>query len=240
MSVDPTQNVNVLSAHSRGSSVRGTSPLISDMAASRGDDFWGDDGFTFSDILDLINPLQHIPVVSTFYHEITGDTISPGARIIGGGLFGGVMGVMAEAFNSMVEEATGKDIGGLVMAKVRDIGGGGEDVPAAVVASVAPPSGALSKVDVLGASFVPAASTDATDPGALPVSRSAPQAIDAGQLSLILADARAADSRDRRDPRGIAVNQALHAMSRALDRYEAMSRLGVSPEAEPSGIDESF
>ncbi|MBT5663730.1 MAG: hypothetical protein HOJ06_00205, partial [Rhodospirillaceae bacterium] len=45
--------------------------------------FFGEDGLTFGDVLDIINPLQHIPVVSTLYRELTGDEISPGARMAG-------------------------------------------------------------------------------------------------------------------------------------------------------------
>ena len=74
--------------------------------------FWGADGLTFGDILDLINPLQHIPVVSTIYRAITGDEISPGARIAGGALFGGPIGLALAAVNAVVETATGEDIGG--------------------------------------------------------------------------------------------------------------------------------
>ncbi len=39
---------------------------------------WDSDGFSFGDIVDIINPLQHIPVVSTIYREMTGDDIGPG------------------------------------------------------------------------------------------------------------------------------------------------------------------
>ena len=49
-----------------------------------GSGFFGADGLTFGDVLDVINPLQHIPVVSTIYRAITGDEISPGARVAGG------------------------------------------------------------------------------------------------------------------------------------------------------------
>ncbi len=35
--------------------------------------FWGKDGFTFADVLDVVNPLQHLPVVSKYYREQTGD-----------------------------------------------------------------------------------------------------------------------------------------------------------------------
>ena len=43
--------------------------------------------FSFGDFLDIINPLQHIPIISSFYREITGDEISPHARVIGDTLF---------------------------------------------------------------------------------------------------------------------------------------------------------
>ena len=53
---------------------------------------FGKDGFTFFDFLDIINPLQHIPVISTIYRAITGDQIDPGSRIAGASLFGGPLG----------------------------------------------------------------------------------------------------------------------------------------------------
>ncbi|MGB6086494.1 MAG: hypothetical protein WBF74_07845, partial [Parvibaculum sp.] len=31
--------------------------------------------FGFSDFLDVINPLQHIPIVSSIYRELTGDEL---------------------------------------------------------------------------------------------------------------------------------------------------------------------
>ncbi len=83
---------------------------------SASSDFWGDDGLTFDDFLDLINPLHHIPIVSTIYRAVTGDTISTGARVFGGALFGGVFGVFAAVFNAIVDQATGKDMGEHVLA----------------------------------------------------------------------------------------------------------------------------
>lgn len=67
-------------------------------------------------VVDIINPLQHIPVVSTFYRQMTGDEISPAARIVGDTLFGGPIGTMIALTNVTVEETTGKDVGGNVMA----------------------------------------------------------------------------------------------------------------------------
>ena len=55
---------------------------------------FGKDGFTFGDILDIVNPLQHIPIVGSIYRNITGDTIAPAMQIAGGALFGGPIGAV--------------------------------------------------------------------------------------------------------------------------------------------------
>jgi hypothetical protein len=67
-------------------------------------------------VIDIINPLQHIPVVSTLYRQITGDEISPAARIAGDTLFGGPLGTMVALADVTSEKISGKDIGGNVMA----------------------------------------------------------------------------------------------------------------------------
>jgi len=72
--------------------------------------FFGNDGFTFFDFLDVINPLQHIPVVSTVYRSITGDEIDPSAKIAGGTLFGGPLGAAISSIDVAVEHNTGQDI----------------------------------------------------------------------------------------------------------------------------------
>ena len=72
---------------------------------------FGEVGFTFGDLLDIINPLQHIPVISTIYREITGDEIAALPRMIGGGLFGGLAGLGAATVNMIFDEASGKDLG---------------------------------------------------------------------------------------------------------------------------------
>ena len=74
--------------------------------------------FTFDDFLDIINPLHHLPVISSIYREMTGDQISPHARIIGGGIFGGGSGFVAAIANAISEEATGRDLGDNLMAAV--------------------------------------------------------------------------------------------------------------------------
>ena len=73
-------------------------------------------GLNFGDLLDVINPLQHIPVVSTIYRRLTGDQMSPTAEIAGGALFGGVLGLVGSIADVVWTQATGKDFGNTVMA----------------------------------------------------------------------------------------------------------------------------
>ena len=77
---------------------------------------FGEDGFDVYDVLDMINPLQHIPVVSTIYRRMTGDELSPGARIVGATLLGGPIGAALAMADTAVEYETGKDTGANVYA----------------------------------------------------------------------------------------------------------------------------
>ena len=74
---------------------------------------------SFWDVLDVINPLQHIPLLSIVYREITGDTLHPTARVLGGALYGGPAGLMIGAINAAFEQETGRDVGGTVLAAFR-------------------------------------------------------------------------------------------------------------------------
>lgn len=78
--------------------------------------------FGFFDLIDMVNPLQHIPVVSSLYRSITGDEIKPVARIIGGTVFGGPAGGAMSLANVIIEEETGKDITGNMIAMVQGEG----------------------------------------------------------------------------------------------------------------------
>jgi hypothetical protein len=84
---------------------------------------FGADGLTFGDLLDVINPLQHVPVVATIYRSMSGDSIAPGPRLAGGGLFGGLIGLAGAAVNLAIEKTTGKDIGGHMLALLTGDGG---------------------------------------------------------------------------------------------------------------------
>lgn len=80
--------------------------------ADKGGDTGKDKSFGFLDIVDIVNPLQHIPVVSNLYQSATGDTIGAIAKIVGGAVFGGPLGALVSAgvvaYQSAKEnEATG-------------------------------------------------------------------------------------------------------------------------------------
>ena len=84
-----------------------------------------DVGDFFSTLLDIINPLQHIPLVSNLYRELTGDEIEPAARLIGGAVFGGPIGFASATANVLIEQASGDDVLGHAMAL---FSGDGENV----------------------------------------------------------------------------------------------------------------
>jgi hypothetical protein len=73
-------------------------------------------GFGFGDFIDIINPLQHIPIVATVYRNFSGDHIGAAPRVIGGALWGRVGGLVAGLANALVEWWSGKDIGDHVYA----------------------------------------------------------------------------------------------------------------------------
>ena len=82
---------------------------------------FGDDGFSFLDLIDVVNPLHHIPVVGPIYREITGDVIGVLPRITGSTLFFGPIGAGLATADVVLEETTGKDAGKHILAMLRDL-----------------------------------------------------------------------------------------------------------------------
>jgi hypothetical protein len=74
--------------------------------------------YSFRDILESVNPIQHLPIVGQMYRDATGTQLHPIARILGGAATGPVGAVSAFA-NVAVESATGRDISGHVIDLVR-------------------------------------------------------------------------------------------------------------------------
>lgn len=123
----------------------------------------GDKGF-FADLLDVINPLQHIPIISTLYRAITGDTIQPLEQLAGDGLYGGVLGFVASAANLAFKDITGKDVGDTVLAFVENLGGGHPTAVASNASSqdAVPASGPPRQL--IGAQLAAAATPTASAP----------------------------------------------------------------------------
>ncbi|HSK41687.1 MAG TPA: hypothetical protein VK943_18120 [Arenibaculum sp.] len=65
---------------------------------------------SFDTLFDTVNPLQHLPVVSTAYRAASGDVIGAPARLAGGFLFGGPMGLLASAATVAFEAVTGGSV----------------------------------------------------------------------------------------------------------------------------------
>lgn len=92
-------------------------------------------GLSFADLIDVINPLQHIPVVSTIYRRLTGDEIGAPARLAGGTLFGGVIGLAAAALDTVVDKVSGAGLGDHVINAM--LGKGRNNAPATTVVAMA-------------------------------------------------------------------------------------------------------
>jgi hypothetical protein len=88
---------------------------------------------TFGELLSSLNPLQHIPVIGSLYREMTGEELHPAARVVGGALIGGPIGLVVSAFNALIEQATGRDAVGQVIALFTD-----KDAPSTSVAATEP------------------------------------------------------------------------------------------------------
>lgn len=147
-----------------------------DMPAEEG----ADTEFTFGDFLDIINPLQHIPIVSTLYREITGDEISATARVFGGTLFGGPGGFVAAVANTLFDEVAGEDLGATAVALFD-----GEEAPAEPQIA-APPAGPDSAVSAAGATTASGAMTAEpliTAAGATPSAPARENTVPAGLLT---------------------------------------------------------
>jgi hypothetical protein len=91
------------------------SPVITPDIAYEGEK---DDGFSFGDVIDIINPLQHLPVIGTLYRKITGDTMGSFSGIVGSTIFGGPLGAIGSGINLALKQGTGKDLAENAMSLV--------------------------------------------------------------------------------------------------------------------------
>ncbi len=81
--------------------------------------------------MDVINPLQHVPVISDLYRSMTSDKIAAGVRISSGTLSGGLLGFLRALANKVIEETAHKDIAGNLLVQFS----GGDDPDGAELAA---------------------------------------------------------------------------------------------------------
>jgi len=62
----------------------------------------------FHHLWDVINPLQHLPVIGTIYRAITGEHLDPVEKIAGDTLYGGLWGAVSSIADVAFESITGK------------------------------------------------------------------------------------------------------------------------------------
>jgi hypothetical protein len=72
--------------------------------------------FSFHDLLEIINPLQHLPIIGTLYRAITGEHIGKFEKVAGDTLYGGLWGAISSVADLAFEAVTGKDFGDTVLS----------------------------------------------------------------------------------------------------------------------------
>ncbi|MBV8978943.1 MAG: hypothetical protein JO261_07010 [Alphaproteobacteria bacterium] len=71
--------------------------------------------FSFGDFLDIVNPLQHLPVVGTLYRALTGDKIDTPEKLVGDTLYGGPLGALSALADIGYQQLSGKSFGDTVL-----------------------------------------------------------------------------------------------------------------------------
>jgi hypothetical protein len=98
----------------------------------------GADGKSFFDnLLDVVNPLEHLPIVSTIYNAITGNKSGDLEKVAGDTLYGGLIGLASSVVDLAFEKITGKDFGDTMLAAVGIDDGSSGDKNTALAANTA-------------------------------------------------------------------------------------------------------
>ena len=75
--------------------------------------------FSFHNLLDILNPLEHLPIIGSIYRAITGTHIGIPEKVAGDALYGGLWGAVSGVADAAFELVTGRDIGDTVLAMFR-------------------------------------------------------------------------------------------------------------------------
>ncbi|MEW6089714.1 MAG: hypothetical protein AB1647_02150 [Pseudomonadota bacterium] len=206
---------------------------------------------TFDDLVDTLNPLQHIPVVSEIYRHVTGDRISPPARVAGGTLYGGPIGGVAAVMSLAISGNEDMGAGDALLASL--LGTGNNAAPETLTAKAEKPApaeeaarSAAQEAPLTTASVLPQrpaeaparpAATTAAAPAA-PMAKLSPEAFDALLNSFAdpaaLRDATA-NLLDADEDEAVLLSSPatgpspadaglVMAMQQAMDKYEALQK----------------
>ena len=94
-------------------------PPASASSEHLGHSMWSHGSFSFKDLIDIVNPLQHLPVIGSIYRYLTGDEPSVGTRVIGDALYGGPIGFgVSVVSNALLTNESGQDLGERLLADV--------------------------------------------------------------------------------------------------------------------------
>ncbi|MDD4617261.1 MAG: hypothetical protein PHW76_09190 [Alphaproteobacteria bacterium] len=135
---------------------------------------------SFDDFLDMINPLQHIPGVSSIYRAVANEDINPVSRIAGDTLYGGAFGVASAGISALCalgDEAVAANNGGesATGAFMTALLGGEKDKPVQVAENKESKPQTPSPEQKLSSSSVPmtlAAGETGIAPQGMPLDRS--------------------------------------------------------------------
>lgn len=115
----------------------------------------------FHHLLDVVNPLQHLPIIGTIYRAITGEKLDAVEKIAGDTLYGGLWGAVTSVADVAFEGLTGKSFEDTAIALFKGDGktkiAGTKVAAPAIAANVSLPSADLPS---LPSSSVVAANTD--------------------------------------------------------------------------------
>jgi len=103
-----------------------------------------DEGF-FHHLLDVVNPLQHLPIIGTIYRAVTGEHIGIVEKIAGDTLYGGLWGAVSSIADVAFEGVTGNNMEDTVLAWFKSdsstaVAGAGLRAPSIVAAQSLPSS----------------------------------------------------------------------------------------------------
>jgi len=105
-----TKTMSVYSAeyHAMVHSPASTAPAASNVEQVTVSAPKSDGGGFFHHLLDVINPLQHLPIIGPIYPAITGEHIGPVEKVMGDTLYGGLWGAVSSFADVAFEGITGK------------------------------------------------------------------------------------------------------------------------------------